>query len=69
MDDPEFVNEEYLQYGDDGATFVRHCETCCRFVKANNPIKFKWLDGSLVDEPNAICSKCGPTKMIFLGFC
>lgn len=48
-----------------GATFIPVCEICHRFVKPNKIIRV-W--NGLKNEPNAICSKCGDTKMIFEGF-
>lgn len=50
-----------------GATFVPVCENCARFVKANDTVSINGL-GELSDQPNATCSKCGRTKMIFEGF-
>lgn len=56
---------------ENGATFVPVCETCFRFVKVGD-IWFKGppgFDGPLDESrPNAICKKCGPTKMLFEGF-
>lgn len=49
-----------------GETFVRHCVTCGRFVKANEVVRTG--EAGLHPEPNAICKKCGPTRMIFMGF-
>ena len=56
-----------LVYGDDGATFIPVCEKCCRFVKADETVKFTYESGPVV-QPNATCSKCGRTKMIFEGY-
>lgn len=50
-----------------GGQFVRVCSKCGRFVKANRYIHVNEITG-LKDEPNAICGKCGPTKMPFEGF-
>ena len=51
----------------DGATFVPVCEKCFRFVKPHKTIRVN--DGwGLHPEPNADCSKCGPTRMLFEGF-
>ena len=49
-----------------GATFIRVCETCGRIVRANDTINVN--ASGLKDEPNAVCSTCGPTKMLFQGF-
>lgn len=51
---------------DGDAVFVPVCEKCGRFVKANETIRIN--ANGLADEPNATCSKCGPTKMLFEGF-
>ena len=50
-----------------GATFVPVCRTCGRFVKADEIIKLKGETGP-EGIPNATCSKCGRTEMIFEGF-
>ena len=50
-----------------GAQFIPVCEKCFRFVKADDEILINELSG-LNDQPNATCSKCGRTKMIFEGF-
>jgi len=63
----EFQNETYHQY-ESGATFVRRCKKCCRFVKPDEFTYTSEWDGRLKDAPNATCSKCGRTEMIFLGF-
>lgn len=62
----EFANERYMQY-EGGATFVRRCVLCFRFVKPDNTVKVNDAVG-LIDEQNATCSKCGRTKMLFVGF-
>ena len=62
----EFFEERRIVYGEEGATFVRRCEKCFRFVKADEKITFRG-NGELVGD-NATCSKCGRTKMIFEGF-
>ena len=49
------------------ATFVRICETCGRFVVADNTILVNDVQG-LHPGPNAKCSKCGRTRMLFEGF-
>lgn len=56
----------YKSDEDGDAVFVPVCEKCGRFVKANETIRVN--GNGLADEPNAICSKCGPTKMLFEGF-
>jgi hypothetical protein len=54
-------------YGEDRATFVPVCITCGRFVKADEFVLTN-EDFGLSKEPNATCSKCGRTSMIFEGF-
>ena len=51
----------------DGAVFVPVCVKCNRFVKADKFIRINGLD-ELMDQPNATCSKCGRTKMLFEGW-
>lgn len=63
----EFENEKRIVYGD-GAMFVCRCAKCCRFVKPPETMKFSGLEGHYIEEDNAICSKCGPTHLIFEGF-
>jgi len=63
----EFADgRQYISY-EGGATFIRRCENCMRFVKPDKTIRESQVYG-LVDEPNATCAKCGRTKMIFLGY-
>lgn len=62
----DFPEERRLVYGD-GAMFLRRCKKCCRFVKAPDTMRFNGL-GNYVEEENTICSKCGPTSLIFEGF-
>lgn len=61
----DYPNTRRVTY-EDGACFVPVCEKCGRYVKPNKSIWTK-ADG-LAGEPNAWCSKCGPTHMIFEGF-
>lgn len=62
----EYPNMKRVVYNG-GATFVPVCEKCKRFVKPDADIRVSEGDG-LSDEPNATCSRCGRTKMIFEGF-
>lgn len=62
----EYENTRRLQY-ENGATFVPVCENCNRFVKCDAFIECNDSVG-LKDQPNATCSKCGRTKMLFEGF-
>ena len=59
----EYPNTMRVVYAN-GATFVPVCETCGRYVKADDMIPCS----AGRDEPNATCSKCGRTKMLFEGF-
>lgn len=47
------------------AVFVPVCEKCGRFVTAGT---VRSGEGGLSPEPNADCSRCGPTSMLFEGF-
>lgn len=53
-----------ISYGD--AVFVPVCFQCARFVKPDKTIQVG--DGGLKPGPNATCSKCGRTEMLFEGF-
>lgn len=59
-------NTRRISY-DGGAVFVPVCEECGRFVKADDTVMIS-EDSGLKDQPNATCSKCGRTKMVFEGF-
>jgi DNA-directed RNA polymerase subunit RPC12/RpoP len=61
----EFENEKYVVYGE-GATFVRRCAKCYRFVKAPETICLNPEES--IKKDNIECSKCGPTHLIFIGF-
>ena len=62
------MSEESMWIGyDGGATFVRVCEQCGRFVKADESVYYNEATG-LSKEPNATCLKCGRTHMVFQGF-
>jgi hypothetical protein len=50
-----------------GATFIRQCETCRRYVKPYRSIRTNEACG-LHPGPNAKCRKCGRTRMVFCGF-
>jgi hypothetical protein len=72
MSDYEYENLRRVIYGAEdseyaGATFIPVCQKCGRYVKADPTIICL---GDTVDEtvPNAECSKCGRTNMIFEGF-
>ena len=67
MSNYSYENTRRVSYESTGATFVPVCEKCFRFVKNRPTIQFNEMTG-LKDEPNADCSKCGPTKMLFEGF-
>lgn len=61
----EFEGARRIEY-EDGAVFVPVCEACCRFVKADETIKSN--EFGLHPGPNATCSKCGRTRMVFEGY-
>lgn len=61
----EYVDTRRVQY-ECGATFVPVCETCHRYVKADETILSG--DSGLHPGCNATCSKCGRTRMVFEGF-
>lgn len=66
----EYEGVRRVVYGQDdeysGATFIPVCETCGRFVKADPMLTIN--EYTISDEPNATCSKCGRTHMLFEGF-
>jgi hypothetical protein len=65
----EYEGVRRVVYGEDGATFVPVCETCGRFVKADDAIITRQDGGwARLDNRNATCSKCGRTYMVFEGF-
>ena len=66
MYDYIYENTRRISYKS-GAQFIPVCEKCGRYVKPNKSIKVNDSTG-LKDEPNAKCSKCGNTKMLFEGF-
>ena len=61
----EYEGVRRVIYGE-GMTFVPVCEKCGRFVKPHSVVREQ--RETLADEPNAECSKCGPTKMLFEGY-
>ena len=61
----EYENIRRVAYGEDGATFVPVCQTCGRFVLADETVKYSEIWGPVA---NATCARCGRTKMIFEGF-
>lgn len=66
----EYENVHRIIYKDEvcgDACFVRVCEKCGRFVKADEIILVNEISG-LSPDPNATCSKCGRTHMLFEGF-
>lgn len=62
----EYENTRRIQY-EGGAVFVPVCERCGRYVKPDATIKTSEFYG-LSKDPNATCSKCGRTHMLFEGF-
>lgn len=66
LDTHLYENTMRVVYQPGGATFVPVCYQCGRYVKADENI-FMRYDG-LAKQPNATCSKCGRTEMLFEGF-
>ena len=66
MNEGAYENIRRVVYGE-GAYFIPVCEICNRFVKPDESVRINDSKG-LADEPNATCSKCGRTKMLFEGF-
>ena len=63
-----YVGSPYISY-EGGATFVRVCSKCGRFVKADKSIKLnKWTGNLIETETNATCKNCGRVNMPFEGF-
>lgn len=62
----EYENTHRIQYTG-GASFVPVCESCRRYVAPDKKIKMNEETG-LHPGPNATCSKCGRTRMLFEGF-
>lgn len=62
----EYESIRRIKYGD--ATFLPVCPKCGRFVKADNTMMVNGLGGIKEGEPNATCSRCGRTEMIFEGY-
>jgi len=71
MNDAEYRDGPFQNYdcGEDTGTavFVRVCEKCGRFVKADETV-LVGRDAGLSKELNATCSRCGRTHMLFMGF-
>ena len=62
----QYENTRRICY-DEGATFVPVCVKCGRYVIADESIEINDARG-LRKQPNATCSKCGRTEMLFEGF-
>ena len=67
----EYESMRRVVYGDKnseyaGATFVPVCARCFRFVKADKTMRFQ--HNTVSKKPNATCTKCGRTTMLFEGF-
>lgn len=62
-----YPNTRRVNY-DGGAQFIPTCQTCGRFVTADATVQINEWTGCLSAEPNATCSKCGRTHMLFEGF-
>ena len=71
VDFASYENMRRIGYSDEGdsigrAVFVPVCDTCARFVKADDTVMLS--ENGLSPENNATCSKCGRTHMLFEGF-
>ena len=65
----EYESVRRVVYGEDeyaGATFVPVCSLCHQFVRPDATIRFR--NHTIAKEPNATCSRCGRTEMLFEGF-
>lgn len=62
----QYENTRRIVYGE-GATFVPVCIKCGRYVKADDSILVNDANG-VKEQPNATCTKCGRTQMLFEGF-
>ena len=67
----EYEHVRRIVYGEPdseyaGATFVPVCSVCNRFVKPDATIRF--CNDTIALGPNATCSRCGRTEMLFEGF-
>ncbi len=51
-----------------GATFLRACPVCGRFVKAAEEVRINGLDQVHPTDTNAECPTHGPVRMAFLGY-
>lgn len=56
----------YIAYNG-GATFIRRCSKCNRFVRADRRV-FVNEETGLKKAPNATCRRCGRVEMVFIGF-
>jgi len=65
MFEHQYENTRRVSY-EGGAVFVPVCKKCGRYVKADKTILV--TEHGLSDKPNATCSKCGRTEMLFEGF-
>lgn len=61
----EYMEARRISY-EGGAIFVPVCKNCGRFIVADKTIRV--TANGLADIPNATCSKCGRTQMVFEGF-
>jgi RNase P subunit RPR2 len=61
----EYEGVRRVKFG--GAQFIPVCKKCHRFVKADKTVWLHTSDSQPV-EPNATCSKCGRTGMVFEGY-
>lgn len=65
MSECTYESTRRVTYGE-GATFVPVCATCGRFVKSPPAMTFNGAGQPVT--PNATCSRCGATAMLFEGW-
>jgi len=63
----EYIGTPRTVYGE-GATFVRVCPTCGRFVRARRLIRFHFEGPPIDGRWTGTCRKCGRIEMPFEGF-
>lgn len=67
----EFMESPRVCYGEgehEGATFVRICPKCGRFVKADETVRLTYDGPPEKGRPNATCKIHGRIEMYFEGY-
>jgi uncharacterized OB-fold protein len=75
MSECAYEHTRRVVYGEDRFTFVPVCEKCGRYVKPDETIttrivpgtETQWVPAVVPVTPNAACSKCGRTAMVWEG--